>query len=250
LAGARRCSLEASLAASEPRPGGGHLQQQLDALRTALSPSGRAGDWCRGALEAAGLVWVPRRGQVATRCVLARAPAVLLVHLRRAAWTAAGEAKLAGHVSFPAFLDLGSLPRLGGGAPPAPLRQAPEPGPCSAARWQYQRYQLRAVVVHHGPGPSSGHYDTYRQLDQAAGPPAGQMDPDGAGQAHRQLEPGAGHWARLSDEASSSAELAEVLSSEAAVLAYELMPPEPEAPSPLPDPAGPLGEAEPRGVAS
>lgn len=157
---------------------------------------------------------------------------------------------------FPLALDLGrGVPLLGHERPPAAPQRAPVWQPHQQAQAQLQQqaqqqpedsaaapalalYQLRAVIVHHGPLAGAGHYTVFRRLDGSSsgdsGSGGGSSSSNGSSggggscssDSRGSLAAGAGSgcWVRASDEAVHPASVDEVLAAEAALLVYEQPP--------------------------
>ena len=213
-----RCSLAASVAARdarlrrEPEQYSDEQQQQAaqsgsSDVESALAPPApalsldllRALAAARGPLPpldlaaaaaAAGVEWTPVRRRAARRARLARAPAVLALHLQRTAHTAAaaGAVKVGGHVAFPLRLDAarledgGACAAAGGGN-----RSSSNAIAGGAAGGGGGWHELVAVVQHLGLGSGAGHYVVYRRLGAAAAE-AGRSDRNQQQQPPQQQE--------------------------------------------------------------
>jgi len=183
------CSLRASLCAAAPRA-------HAAAARLAAAASPRAPLHADVGDDAGvGVRWTPTKSALALRrCVVARAPPALCLHLRRAvAAPGGGTVKLTGAVPFDDALDLGPL--TAAGAPPVRADVAPNHRPLRHP----PLYALAAVVAHVGRRAGGGHYVAY---------------------ARRPAEGGGGGWHGTSDARVWAAEWGEVAAAEASLLLY------------------------------
>jgi Ubiquitin carboxyl-terminal hydrolase len=157
-----RCSLKASLAAAAPD------LPELNALRTLTHAQQLPDADYANACRAAGCPWIPQTSTISRRSVVVKWPRLLICHLHRNFWDGSGRhAKICGHVQFPVRLREG--------------------------------YDLKAVIVHTGVSPDTGHYVAYRQCSSE----------------------GDSGWWRVSDEAVRGVDVEEVVGCEASLLFYE-----------------------------
>ncbi|KAI3378929.1 hypothetical protein SNEBB_010583 [Seison nebaliae] len=86
---------------------------------------------------------------VAKRLLVRTPPVILRLHLKRFNWSVRSNGKICAKVVFPPVLD---------------IREHCEPG---SDRVSQTIYDLRAVIIHHGKGQTTGHYTTYCYHQQA-----------------------------------------------------------------------------------
>jgi ubiquitin carboxyl-terminal hydrolase 1 len=185
---------------------GGELPPPLRALHDSLAAGGAppASDNLEALLRGAGVAWARRAGPASRRSLVARWPRTLALHLRRSAWSPAGQRlKVVGRVAFAARME---VQEAGGGG-----------GAGGAGRGR-RSYALRAAVVHTGLSSETGHYVAYRRLDgdAAAGTAAG-----GGGAAAGGAAEATRRWVRVSDEVVEGVGEGEVLAAQATLLVYE-----------------------------
>ncbi|KAL4518138.1 hypothetical protein Ndes2526A_g01413 [Nannochloris sp. 'desiccata'] len=150
------------------------LQNSVDERRPLPSQSS-----VEALFQAEGIPYLEQTQTHVTRqSVVVRWPSILVLQLRRSIWTPDGRlVKVVGHVKFPLALRL------------------------EAKDDQKLSYHLKAVVLHSGLSAGTGHYTTFRKLQE--------------------VQSTSSKWVKVSDESVKPVDEAEVLAADAILLLYE-----------------------------